>query len=135
MPERSLSLQQIRPLLKVAKVTDIMSDQERFQNSTLRPIIKLQNDLLLVVFDNYIKKRKNVFYQLTIEKRLQYIANAIRKDLKLRNSLAGMIIGHFTIEEYSLYKNNTSALTKRIMSLIIQRIQDQIQFFNNETLV
>ena len=29
-----------------------------------------------------------------------YIENAIQKDINFRNSLKGMIIGQFTIEEY-----------------------------------
>ena len=33
---------------------DINSDEENFQNQTLRPILKIQNDLLLAVFSNYI---------------------------------------------------------------------------------
>ena len=135
MNERSHSLQKIRPQILSAKVTDIMSDNERFQNQTLRPIIKLQNDLFLVVFQNYITKRKNLFYQLTIEKRMDYITHAIQKDLKLRNSLKGMLIGQFTLEEYDRYANNSSALNKRMLNMVIKRIQDQIQFFEEIVLV
>lgn len=135
MNERSHSLLKIRPQLLSAKVTDTMSNDERFQNQTLRPIIKLQNSLLLEVFQNYIVKRKNRFYELTLAKRMEYITHAIQKDLKLRNSLKGMIIGHFTVEEYGLYVENSSALNKRMMSMVIKRIQDQIQYFDKEVLV
>ncbi len=135
MNERSHSLLKIRPLVLSAKVTDVMSDDERFQNQTLRPIIKLQNRLLLDVFQNYIAKRKNRFYELTLEKRLDYITHALQKDLKLRNSIKGMIIGHFTVEEYDSYIQNSSALNKRMMSMVIKRLQDQIQYFENEVLI
>jgi len=135
MNERTHSLLKIRPQLLTAKVTDVMSDDERFQNQTLRPIIKLQNRLLLDVFQNYIAKRKNRFYELTLEKRLDYIAHALQKDLKLRNSLKGMVIGHFTVEEYDTYIKNSSALNKRMMSMVIKRLQDQIQYFEKEVLI
>ena len=135
MNERSHSLLKIRPLVLSAKVTDVMSDDERFQNQTLRPIIKLQNRLLLDVFQNYIAKRKNHFYELTLEKRLDYITHALQKDLKLRNSIKGMIIGHFTVEEYDSYIQNSSALNKRMMSMVIKRLQDQIQYFEKEVLI
>jgi len=135
MNERSHSLLKIRPLVLSAKVTDVMSDDERFQNQTLRPIIKLQNRLLLDVFQNYIAKRKNRFYELTLEKRLDYITHALQKDLKLRNSIKGMIIGHFTVEEYDGYIQNSSALNKRMMSMAIKRLQDQIQYFEKEVLI
>ena len=107
MNERSHSLVKIRPELANAKITETMSDEEHFQNQTLRPIIKLQNMLLLSVFQNYIVKRKNSFYELNLEKRMTYITHAIQKDLKLRNSVKGMIVGHFTIEEYDNYIKNS----------------------------
>lgn len=106
-----------------------MSAEERFQNVTLRPIIKLQNDLLLHAFQNYIRKRKNVFYGLSLDERMDYIMQGIQKDIKLRNSLKGMILGQFTIEEYNIYTQNSSALNKRMMQMVIKRLQDQIQFF------
>lgn len=40
-----------------------------------------------------------------------------------------MIIGHFTIEEYQEYVLNSSALNKRMMNLLIDRLQDQVQCF------
>lgn len=135
MNERSHSLLKIRPELRSAKVTETMSDEERFQNQTLRPIIKLQNPLLLDVFQNYIKKRKNRFYELDSEKRMEYVTHAIQKDLKFRNSLKGMIIGHFTVEEYGHYIQNSSALNKRMMAMVIKRIQDQLQYFDQAVLV
>lgn len=135
MNERSHSLQKIRPQILSAKITEIMSDEERFQNQTLRPVIKLQNELFLHVFKNYIAKRKNLFYQLTPEKRLDYVTHAIQKDLKLRNSLKGMVIGQFTIVEYETYLKSPSAVNKRMLNLVIKRIQDQIQFFEKAPLV
>ena len=45
-----------------------------------------------------------------------YIENAIHKDMKFRNSLKGMIIGQFTVEEYDRYIENSSALNKRMMA-------------------
>jgi hypothetical protein len=135
MNERSHNLKKIRPQIIAAKISDNMSADERFQNETLRPIIKLQNDLLLHFFQGYIEKRKNVFYQLTIEKRLDYITHAIQKDLKFGSFIKGMIIGQFTVEEYELYAKNPSALNKRIINMVVKRIQDQIQFFEKEILV
>ena len=56
MNSRDTYLQSIRPIISSALVKDNMSEDERFQNKTLRPIIKLQNDLFLAVFKNYIRK-------------------------------------------------------------------------------
>ena len=135
MNDRSQKLLEIRPLIPSAKILPNMSDDERFQNQTLRPLLKLQNDLLLASFKNYIKKTKNAFYELKLEKRVDYITNAIQKDIKYRNSLKGMIIGQFTLEEYEHYIQNSSALNKRMMNMVIKRLQDQIQYFDNLQLV
>ncbi len=107
-----------------------MSSDERFQNVTLRPILKLQNPLLVVVFQNYIEKRKGIFYDLSIQKKLIYIENAIIKDQKFRSSIKGMVLGQFTLSEYTEYANNSSALNKRMMQMVVKRIKDQVQLFD-----
>jgi len=106
-----------------------MSADERFQNTTLRPILKLQHDLFIEVFRNYISKHKKVFYDLSLEKRIAYIENAIHKDMKFRNSVKGMVIGQFTIEEYKIYIENSSALNKRMMNMVKGRLLSAIQLF------
>ena len=129
MGSRSEHLLALRPIILSAKILPGMSSEEKFQNSTLRPIIKLQNDLLVMVFKNYITKRKNVFYELSLERQIDYIENAIHKDMKFRNSLKGMIIGQFTLDEYTNYTENSSALNKRMMSIVKERLISNIQLF------
>lgn len=135
MDSRSNHLKGIRPELKQSLLHDNMSSDEHFQNQTLRPVIKFQNSLLLEVFKNYIRKHKGTFYELSLEKRLEYIENAIQKDIKFRNSLKGMIIGQFTVEEYQIYIQNSSALNKRMMHIVIERLKDQVQLLESEVLV
>lgn len=127
MENRESNLLAIRPQILNARVTENMSEDEQFQNKTIRPIIKLQNELLIEVFRNYIKKRKNTFYELSVEKRLLYIENAVQKDMKFRNSLKGMIIGQFTVDEYLIYIKNSSALNKRMMNIVRERLQSNLQ--------
>ena len=105
------------------------SADEFFQNQTLRPILKLQNDLLLDVFKNYITKSKTDFNHFSIEKKLQFIENSIQRDIKFRNALKGMVIGLFTMDEYSRYIQNSSSLNKRMMSMLIERLKNQVQLF------
>ena len=129
MNKRSKDLLAIRPVIASAKIYDTMSADEKFQNKTLRPIIKMQHNLFIAVFNNYIVKRKNVFYELSLQKQLDYIDNAIHKDMKFRNSIKGMIIGQFTIEEYETYIQNSSALNKRMMNIVKNRLINSIQLF------
>jgi hypothetical protein len=135
MNERSPRLLKIRPDIPSSKISAQMSSGEYFQNAVLRPVIKFQNNLLLEVFQNYIRKHKNAFYNLSFEKRLDYIENAIHKDIKFRNSLKGIIIGQFTVEEYGEYIKDSSALNKRMMGMVIERLKDQVQYFEAEEFV
>lgn len=130
MKARKLCLLESRPEMPTALISSNMSFEEQFQNRTLRPIIEFQQDLFLAVFKNYITKHKNMFYSYSVEKKLDYINNAIQKDVKFRNSLKGMVIGQFTLNEYSLYLTNSSALNKRMMNLVKENLQDHIQLLD-----
>ncbi|WP_432670870.1 glyoxalase [Flavobacterium sp. SM2513] len=109
------------------KLTVDTSDEEFFQNETLRPIMKLQNDLLVAVFQRYTVLSKVKFTEFSNEKKLDFIENTIKKDTKFRNTLKGIVIGFFTLEEYNRYRVNSSALGKRITNLLIERLQSQVQ--------
>ena len=128
MNDRPSEIIKIRPVLNLKKSSQI-TDEESFQNDTLRPIIKLQSPVLIETYRNYIIKHKNVFYELSNEKKLDYIENSINKNQKFRNLLKGMIIGLFTIEEYHIYKKNSSSLNKRMMNIVLKRLQDYLQIF------
>lgn len=113
----------------IGTITAQSSSEELFQNEILRPILKLQNDLFVASFINYISKYKSDFYTYSVEKKLALIENAIQKDIKYRNALKGMITGLFTVDEYSLYIQNSSSLNKRMMNMLIERLKSQVQLF------
>jgi hypothetical protein len=122
-------------LLKVREnvigiISESSSSEEKFQNETLRPILKLNNDLFIESFRNYIDKHKNEFYSLSVENKLAFIENAIKRDIKYRNTLKGMVVAWFTMNEYKNYITNSSNLNKRIMNLVIERLKSQVQLFN-----
>jgi len=108
------------------------STDELFQNQTIRPILKLQNDLFIAAFANYVNKNKADFYSYSVDKKLQTIENSIQKDIKFRNSLKGMVMALFTVEEYNTYIQNSSSLNKRMMNLLIERLKSQVQLFEAE---
>ena len=103
------------------------SSEEYFQNQILRPILKLQNDLFIEIFKNYIIKNKANFETFTIDKKLLFIENSIQNDMKFRSLLNGIVIGLFTIDEFLMYSNNSSNLNKRIMTMLIERYKNQLQ--------
>lgn len=115
----------------IGTITENSSLEEKFQNQTLRPILKFQNDLFIEVFRNYATKQKSVFFTLSPEKKMDYIENTIQRDIKFRNSLKGIVMGMFTITEYKEYIQNSSNINKRMMNLLIERLKSQIQLFED----
>ena len=126
MIERSQFLLPLKTVKFGAENVESLSE-EYFQNNTLRPILKLQNDLLIEVFKNYAVKQKNTFFELSPDKKEKYIENVIQKYIKFRNSLKGIIIALFSVEEYLNYIKNSSNLNKRMMTMLIERLRSQIQ--------
>ncbi|MEL7117987.1 MAG: glyoxalase [Bacteroidota bacterium] len=113
----------IRPKIVVEK--EASTAMETFQNDVLRPIVKMQNDLLIDIYKHFLRKRKVPFDGMSIKKREQWIAQSLTKDNRLRGIMLGAIIGHFTAEEWSYFQAEESEARRRITSLITQRLQSQ----------
>lgn len=130
MESRDIGLTELRAN-SIGNITANSSSEELFQNQTLRPILKFQNDLFIEVFRNYAVKQKNVFFSLSPQKKMDYIEHVIQRDIKFRNALKGMVIGLFTIKEYQEYIQNSSNLNKRMMNMVIERLKSQILLFED----
>jgi hypothetical protein len=102
-------------------------NQEDFQNSVLRPILKFQNEIILAVFQAYVATHKGHFATFSIDKKIAFIDNTLSKEVVLKNTLKGMIIGLFTSDEFLIYSNNSSHYNKRIMTMLSERIKSQLQ--------
>jgi hypothetical protein len=124
MLSRDQEIKVLRPAIPVVNNQETRP-QEVFQNTTLRPVLKLQNELLLSLFKHYAHKRKDVFFQMNAPKQLEYIDHSIRTDQKFKNLLLGTVIGHFTLAEWEIYQQYEPELRRRITDLIIQRLQSQ----------
>lgn len=118
-----------RPELKNL-INKNMSDEEEFQNKTLRPIIKMQHGLLIASFKNYLLKRKIDFLSLSEQKKRGRISSIYKTDQNFKNLTLGFIIGHFNIDEYEFYRTCSSEINRRILQIITQRIQDSITEIN-----
>lgn len=116
----------IRPEIKGIGSLDDKLPKERFQNETLRPIIKLQHDLLVAFFDNYINHSKIKWNELDATQKEKKVTQIFQKDNRFKTEIRGLIIGLFTLEEYQFYQTESSKLNKRIITMIEQRIQSTL---------
>lgn len=109
----------LRPNLSLAPAA---APDEQFQNDTLRPVMKLQHDLLLAVFRMFLTKRKVKLEQLPAKERFAKIKELLTRDNRLRGLLFGIAIGQFTTAEMTYYLANDGNVNRRIINLIVERM-------------
>lgn len=124
---RSTQIQSIRPQLNLDSSQS--GPVEEFQSQTLRPILKLQHDLLVEVFRGYIQKRHGAYAPLAVQAKLDWIQHSLRQDHQLRQMMAGVVIGQFTVEEWAIFRTNEAEYTRRLVSLVVQRLQSVAEGF------
>lgn len=131
MQDRNQTLLAIRPNIETIKDSLNTTDIETFQNKVLRPILKFQNPLLLHLFVHYANQYKGAFFKLSSQQQLDYIHQSLSTNQRFKSKLIGTVIGLFTVEEHAYYSQNSSALNKRIISMSIQRLQDQLNLLKS----
>ncbi len=106
--------------------SEATTETEIFQNQTLRPILKLQNDLYLSLFISYALRQKEDFSSLSVSKKQIFIEQSIQKDAVLKSTFIGITIGMFTLEELKIYESESKVFNKRIITMLIERLKSQI---------
>jgi hypothetical protein len=75
------------------------------------------------MWKNYIEKQmKNVLPKTHPLLQSEFIRQTIKADMKLKNRLLGILIGHFTADEFVFFSQNEAELTRRMTDLMIQRL-------------
>jgi len=92
---------------------------EQFQNTCLRPILKFQNDALLLFFKLHVSASGIPSLKKELE---DFIKLRLQKDAILRNTMIGMVLALMSVEELSFYMNHKNELSKRITTMLTQRL-------------
>ena len=114
----------LRPPLGLS--TEALGALEMFQTQTLRPILKLQNPVLLSLMSVYLKKFCPRISNLSRDEKKTWVRDVLKRDSRPKNMLIGMVAGHFTEEEFAFFIEQEPEIRRRLIDLCIQRIQDQI---------
>ncbi len=109
----------LRPQLSLAPAS---APAEKFQNDTLRPVMKLQHELIIAVFAQFLTKRKVKLDQLPANQRWEKIKELVTRDNRLRGLLFGMAIGQFTTDEIAHYLENEGDTNRRMTNLLTERL-------------
>ena len=118
------ALKELRPELYIIDEGS-KTEIETFQNETLRPIFKLQHNLLM----DFIQAQPNFdAVQKYKDKRVVFFER-IRIYLQqplLIGILLGMILGYLTSDELQIFNQNSKEYKKRILQMLIQRFSDSL---------
>lgn len=123
---RESNLTALRPVIDTIKIADCVSSAETFQNQVLRPILKLQSEIIVPLFTNHTKKLHIDFLKFSEFERKTFISQLLQRDLTLRNLLIGAVIGMMSIEEVNTYYENEAELKRRTINMIIERLIDHL---------
>ena len=115
---------QLRPHIET-QPTD--HPEASFLLQSLRPVLKLQIDLLLRITQHFLQKRKVKLAKMSPAQRDQQIQHSIGKDNRLRGLLFGCVLGQFTTAELDYYLANEGEINRRITQLLVQRLQTQME--------
>ncbi len=126
MQNRSELLKKIRPTITVdnSKSTDF----ETFQSVSLRPILKLQNEIIISLINNYLSENKIEVKNLTDNKKKERIDEIVKGNLQLKTILLGVVIANFTTDELTFYYANKKEVVKRTITMLLERITSQLPY-------
>ncbi len=119
---RTEELLNLRPKIKSIQQDLNTSHLEQFQNDKLRPILKLQHEIVLVLFQSNLFRNKVLFAELKVEEKRSKLDQLFQKNLSFKNQSIGAVIGMLTLDEYTVYTKDTSVHNRRIIAMLKQRI-------------
>lgn len=118
---RTNALLKIRPNINIKNITK-NSESELFQNTVLRPILKLQHELLCFIFLNSPLVLKHHFENKHEDQKRKFIIECLRSNQKLKIQIVQSVVSMMTIKELSQYYSNKSEYQKRIISMASKRL-------------
>ncbi len=92
----------------------------------LRPVIKMQHDVLILRVKSYFLSKKVVFHLMDKQKRVSAIESAFQNDNPFKKEIQGMILGQLTKEEFLTYLKSERSMNKRIIQIVRNRMLDSL---------
>ncbi len=113
-----------RPILPTEILAGIVKPEEDFQNKVLRPIIKMQSELLIAHLQNNLLTNKTDFISLSSAKKETVLNGVFANDQSFKREIIGMVIGQFTLDEYKIYLGFNKEINRRITQIVVNRCID-----------
>jgi len=122
--DRAEQLSKWRPKIK-SKLEDDKSEVEHFMHSVLRPVLKFQNEVILLLIKTAPHFSKITWPQESEEQNRIILNDFIQKNTVLKNQLLGTILGMMKSFEIVFYKEHEKELKKRIIEMCVTRFHSQ----------
>ena len=115
-------MEKVRPKLPDTLTEGELKEEELFQNMILRPVIKMQHDLLIMRVKSHFISKRVLFNVMDNKKRTEAIIQAFQNDHNLKKEIQGMITGQLTVLEFQQYLKIERSLNKRIVQMVRNRM-------------
>ena len=119
-------MEKVRPKLPDTLTEGELKEEELFQNMILRPVIKMQHDLLIMRVKSHFISKRVLFNVMDNKKRTEAIIQAFQNDHNLKKEIQGMITGQLTVLEFQQYLKIERSLNKRIVQMVRNRMIDSL---------
>lgn len=117
--EREIAVLQLRPQIETIKFDVETSVIESFQNKTLRPILKLQHNVLAEVFELLTEQSQS---KMSSSEKRSWIKNTLSHDSIIRNILIGTVLGMMTREELTFFFDHQKECRQRLVNMVVERL-------------
>ena len=119
-------MEKVRPNLPKSLIEGHIKEEELFQNMVLRPVIKMQHDILILRVQSHFLSKKIAFHMMDKKKRVNAIESAFQNDNAFKKEVQGMILGQLNPEEFQRYLKSERSMNKRIIQMVRNRMLDSI---------
>ncbi|HEX8428452.1 hypothetical protein [Hymenobacter sp.] len=116
----------LRPAVATAPASGDATSGD-FLHHTLRPVLKLQNELLLAVVADFVRDHHVPLATASAADQQRLLTELLTRNVKLRYTVIGLISGLFTGAELAFYREHRSELNRRLLELAVRRVQDQVE--------
>ena len=93
-----------------------------FQHQVLRPLLKLQHALLLATVADFAADYHLPLATADPTQTKRLLTELLARNARLRATIVGLVVGHFTAEELAFYRQHRPELNRRLLDLAQERV-------------
>ena len=132
LSDRDAVLLPLRPTLpaearyaEAAPGVPLPDDLEAFQTRPLRPLLKLQNPLLLALVADHLGRTTPGFPDFAPADQEERLVKMLRQDARFKRTLYGFVAGLCTEQEFAFFLHHRAEVRRRMLARVTERLRSQ----------